>query len=354
MLPREVVDGLLANPTAPFFEDLPARFAVELAEATEGLRADRDAAGNVVVRTAGTGAPLVLVAHLDHPGFAVDALVGETAALTFRGGVKLASATEGSRLEFFRRGDPAPTGRGELLAAAGEAGRLTGGTASVVEGEAVPDGFAMWGFPAVEWTDTHLVGRVCDDLVGVAAALGTLVRVAGDDLPRPVWALLTRAEEVGLLGAVEAVRLGTVPRDAVVLSLECSPRLVNAPQGDGVIVRVGDRASVFDPAVTAALVAAAAEAGVPHQRKLMDGGTCEATAFCAAGYRSSGLALALGNYHNAADEGLGMAAEHVAIADFDAEVELLTALARTPLDLDRASNWLEARTKEAEEAFAGA
>ena len=351
MRPEEIVDGLLACPTAPFLEELPARFVLDLAAATDGLDADRDAAGNVVVRSKGEGPPLVLVAHLDHPGFVVDALVGTTAALTFRGGLGLTAATEGSPLDFFRPGVAEPTGRGVLQAASGAAGRLTGASALVHDGDAPTDGFAMWGFPAVDRRDGRINGRVCDDLMGVAAALAALVATAEDDLPRPVWGLFTRAEEVGLLGAVQAVRLGTVPRDAIVLSLETSKALPEAPQGAGVIVRVGDRVSIFDPHVTAALAAVAQGAGVTHQRRLMDGGTCEATAFCAAGYRASGLALPLGNYHNAADDGLGVAPENVAESDFAAEVALLTALARTPLDLDRSKAWFEERAVAAAEAF---
>ena len=135
-----------------------------------------------------------------------------------------------------------------------------------------------------------------------------------------MWGLLTRAEEVGFLGAFEAIRLGTVPTDAVVLSLECSKALPEAPQGGGVIVRVGDRMSIFDPALTAALAAVAAAADIPHTRRLMDGGVCEASAFCAAGYRASGLCIALGNYHNADDGGRGVGPEHVLVDDYLAEV----------------------------------
>src|SRR5437899_2824949 len=97
----------------------------------------------------------------------------------------------------------------------------------------------------------RITARVCDDLLGVAAILACLAEVK-DRAPDgvAVWGLLTRAEEVGFLGALEAIRLGTVPASSTVLSLECSKALVNAPQGDGVIVRVGDRSSVFAPALT--------------------------------------------------------------------------------------------------------
>jgi endoglucanase len=227
-------------------------------------------------------------------------------------------------------------GEAVLATATESAGRLTGGTATLVSGEAPPDGFAMWGFPGFEVVDGRISGRVCDDLLGAAAVLATLTEVAER---RPagaaVWGLFTRAEEVGFLGALEAIRLGTVPRGADVLSLECSKALADAPQGGGVIVRVGDRMSIFDPGLTAALATAAGDlAGEDPtfrwQRKLMDGGACEATAFCAAGYRASGLALPLGGYHNASDAEPGIVPETVQVSDYLAEVRLLATLASRP------------------------
>ncbi|HUF32317.1 MAG TPA: hypothetical protein VMN58_03795, partial [Acidimicrobiales bacterium] len=104
--------------------------------------------------------------------------------------------------------------------------------------------------------------------------------------------------------------------------------------------------------------AAELESGLRHQRKLMDGGSCEATAFAAAGYRASGLALPLGNYHNGADEGpaAGVAAEHVLVDDYLAEIALLTRLALEPSLLDPRSEappWLAERTAAAMEALVG-
>jgi putative aminopeptidase FrvX len=144
-----------------------------------------------------------------------------------------------------------------------------------------------------------------------------------------------------------------VPEGALVLSLECSKALADAPQGAGVVVRVGDRASIFDPALTAALAERAGSVdGLAWQRKLMDGGVCEASAFAAAGWRTSGLAVPLANYHNAADDGSGVAPELVLTADFLAEVRLLEALVAEPLELrDGRPPWLEERTREARKAL---
>jgi len=165
--------------------------------------------------------------------------------------------------------------------------------------------------------------------------------------------LLTRAEEVGLLGALEAARLGTVPEGALVLSLECSKALADAPQGDGVVIRVGDRATIFDPAFTAALVERAGSVdGLRWQRKLMDGGMCEASAFGAAGWRTSGLAVPLANYHNAADDGSGVAPESVLVEDFLSELRLLETLVAEPLELpDGPPAWLAARARDAQQAL---
>ena len=334
-----VAEALLANPTVPLVEDLPAAHVAAVATAA-GLDVDRDAVGNVVVRHRGAGAdpsrPLVLVAHLDHPGFAVTGGTPDAVGLEFRGGLMATNALPGSPLHLFARGEVEPVGAAELVSVTEAAGRLTGGTARLTSGAVPEDGFAMWGFPAFEVHDGRITGRVCDDLLGAAATLATLVQVAEQGVEGvEVWGLFTRAEEMGFLGALEAIRLATVPAGADVLSLECSKALADAPQGAGVIVRVGDRMSIFDPGLTAALATAAADVAGQDpsfrwQRKLMDGGACEATAFCAAGYRASGLALPLGGYHNASDGEPGIVPETVQVSDYLAEVRLLVELAGRP------------------------
>jgi endoglucanase len=144
--------------------------------------------------------------------------------------------------------------------------------------------------------------------------------------------MLTRAEEVGLVGAIHAAKHETIPKGSLMLSIETSRQLPNARIGEGPIVRIGDRVTVFDRELSNAISAAASRAGLRHQRKLMDGGGCEATAFGAYGYRSTGLCLALGNWHNRGNleavEGgdLGAAVpmlEEISLDDFHGLVELL-------------------------------
>jgi putative aminopeptidase FrvX len=360
--PLAIAEALLAHPTAPFHEDLVAEHCLAFAR-ERGIEAERDAAGNVVLRHGTGDAPLVLVAHLDHPGFVVDETADDRVAMTFHGGLGSAHAVEGSPVAFFRPGHDEPVGHGALIAADDKAGRLTGATAEVLHGEAVSGGIAMWDFPAWQVEEGRITSRVCDDLLGAAAILACL-----DDLRRrgcdaPVWGLLTRAEEVGFLGAIEAIRLGTVPSSASVLSLECSKALPSARQGDGVIVRVGDRMSVFAPALTESLrtaadALAARNESFRYQRKLMDGGACEATVFCASGFRASGLAVPLGNYHNASDDGIGITPENVLVDDYLAEVALLVELGADPGLLDDETpeppQWLQERAATARDALGAA
>jgi endoglucanase len=177
----------------------------------------------------------------------------------------------------------------------------------------------------------RLAASACDDLAGAAAALAALDLSRGDPERRGFAVLLTRAEEVGLVGAIHAARSGTVGREARILSIETSRELANARIGEGPIIRVGDALTAFDGKLANAIAWAARSAGLRHQRALMDGGGCEASAFGLLGYRSTGLCVALGNWHNRGnlalvEAGKGRAVpmlEEISIDDFHGLVDLI-------------------------------
>ena len=87
---------------------------------------------------------------------------------------------------------------------------------------------------------------------------------------------------------------------------------------------MGDRISVFDDAITAELVEAAAKGKIPHQRALLDGGACEATALNLYKVPAAGISVILGNYHNCPPE-KGIAEEYVSLDDAKNLVKLITA-----------------------------
>jgi endoglucanase len=353
-----IAQDLLENPTAPLMEVLPQKFVREFAVARSNLALSQDAAGNLRVDySAGAPSrpPLVLVAHLDHPGFHVTNAVDAKIELSFQGSVALVHAIPGSRVHFFETGNAQPIGEGELLESTGESGRLERASARLLSGTAKAGDFAMWAFPGFALKDELISARCCDDLLGAAVALCVLDEIS-KRAPENIalTGFFTRAEELGFLGTLEAIRLNTLPKDACILSLECSKAFAHAPQGAGAIVRVGDAASIFDPGLTQALTTAAKKlaeknSGFKHQRKLMDGGVCEATPFCAHGYRASGLALPLGNYHNQAFDQENepcIGAESVNAADFRCEIELLIELALHPELLDEERNKIPVRLQE--------
>ncbi len=347
----EAAAAIASQPAVPLVEHLP-RDEVRRLAAEAGLPTRVDEVGNLLV---GAGTELVLVAHLDHPGFVLEppdplgrGIQTERdprqVRLSFRGGVRAGVAVGGTPVVLHPVGGAVPVGRALLRSVEEQGGRLKGAVAEVVEGEAPAGGFAVWDVTPYAAAAGRITARACDDLLGVAASLAALV-AAGDG---HASLLCTRAEEVGWYGALEAVRLGTIPPAATVLSLECSPMLAAAPQGGGVIVRVGDLRSVFDAGLSGVLWERARALGVAAQRRLMDGGSCEATVFCARGLRSGGLALALAGYHNQPDDrtASGPVAESVLVSDLEGEVALLQSLCEEPPDqLDR--SWLEPIAVEA-------
>jgi endoglucanase len=174
-----------------------------------------------------------------------------------------------------------------------------------------------------------------------------LERAAGEC---SVLGVFTRAEEVGFVGAIELAKSGRIPRETTVISLECSSEKGGqCRMGDGAILRVGDRTSIFDPAVTGLIGDLARAAEIPVQPCLMSGGTCEATAYQLYGYRCGALCVALGNYHNCGPEER-IEAEFVSLDDVGALVRLRTAMARCEeapeSSLDALKKRLEKRAEE--------
>ncbi len=135
----------------------------------------------------------------------------------------------------------------------------------------------------------------------------------------------------------------------ICVSLETSRQLPGADIGKGPVLRLGDRYSVFD-AGALSVFARQAQRRLPdrHQKRVMDGGTCEASAALAYGFRTVGISVPLGNYHNQGLEGgpdcagpNGPAPEFVHLRD----VEGLLAMGRSLLEprLPWAEPWAERR-----------
>ena len=316
-------------PTAPGIEDAVVQWVERWVGRRPDLRIVTDSGGNLLITQKGRKRhdPVLAVAHMDHPAFV---LTDSDGGFEFRGGVD-APYFEDARVEVVSRADRS-SGRVVSYDSVNQVGTID------FKGEVSAGDIAMWKMSRGRPGATRFRAPACDDLAGAAAALAALDRARSTPALRHFGVLLTRAEEVGLIGAIHAARSRSIPAQARLLSIETSRELPNARIGDGPIIRIGDRSTVFDAEMSNAITDAARETGLIHQRKLMDGGGCEATAFGVYGYRATGLCLALGNWHNRGnlaevESGNHDAAkamlEEISLHDFHGLVDLLLVAARS-------------------------
>jgi putative aminopeptidase FrvX len=335
----EFAARLMRHPTVPYHEHAVRAEAEQIC--TEyGLPFERDAFGNVIARLCTTPhlRPLALAAHLDHPGFeVVRPLPDRRFLVRFRGGVADAYFQPGLPLRLMPGAVRAKLGRrkGKAADKLFEVALSTASktpSASVLRPSSLVPRFAVWEMTDFTVRRDQIHGRACDDLVGVASALATLVELKRSRAQVNVLAVMSRAEEVGLNGALALAATHGVPANSLVISLETSRQLPGAQMGRGVILRMGDKVSVFNAEASRYLGAIASELQAKRpsfkfQRALMTGGTCEATAYQEFGLQSAAVCVALGNYHNGGSQAR-IKAEYVSVSDVYRMVELLTAAAK--------------------------
>lgn len=367
-----------ARPSLRLVEDRAGNLVIQPRRPwKKGPRTGAGKRGSAARTAARVEAPIFITAHLDHPAFIVHRIIGPgTVELAFRGGVNK-DYFEDARVTIHaggpdlstrpeRRAEATLSGPGPgIVSETGE--QLFETYIAEIDGDEEIDlrigDAATWSLPrAVVDADGIVKTHACDDLSAVAAALSaydTMLRsVEQGGRMQDVRLLFTRSEEIGFTGAIAACKLKTMPRGSRVIALENSRSFAESPIGGGPIVRVGDRLTIFTPQLTAACAkraeqiaghAAAPMAtqksadvsrGMRWQRKLMAGGACEATVYCAYGYDATCLCLPLGNYHNMTNlqevqDGtydrarLGpprIGPEYISIDDYHGLVDLLVAI----------------------------
>lgn len=281
-----MVRALLEQPTAPFHEEAVRDAIVSQLRECPHVSIKHDAYGNMIARyRRGTRARprWAFAAHMDHPGW----VRTQNGDWRFLGSVAERFLVNPRRREF---GD-----------------------------------FAMWDLPAFESKEGQIHSRACDDLLGCAEIICVFRQLEAAGAEAHCLGLFTRAEEVGFWGAIQLAREGALPSNITVFSLETSAPRGGAEIGRGPIIRVGDRLSIFDSGETARLMNVAAANQIPVQRCLLDGGSCEASAYQLYGYRSVAASIGLGNYHNCAPDGT-IQCEYVSVEDYANMVRLCLAV----------------------------
>ena len=346
----DLMRQIVSIPSISFREDLVVTALRAFAE-ERALSFREVAGGNVLIEyQKGRGRrPLVLGAHIDHPGFIVEAVKGRRLTLAFRGGISAAYGV-GERVRLYGA-DGVTCGTATIARIEASqppsSGRLLGATANLdAESSAEVGDYALWDVEECRIRGQIVHARQCDDLAGAVSVLAALDRMAASGAPGHVLGLFPRAEESGLIGAAAVARAHALPEGALVVAVECSSMAGGrAEQGAGPIIRVGDVQHIFSPRVTMWMTQVARELaaedavagrgaeGFRYQRKLMDGGTTEATAYDLMGYETGAACMALGNYHNAGAKNR-IAAETVHLGDVEGLARLFERMARDTSRVD--------------------
>lgn len=360
----ELLKSILSKPAAPFREAHVYNHLIDVLTANK-VPHFADPVGNIVVGVnsqreyaklvkAKTNEPLrVFIAHMDHPGFHGTHWRSET-ELEFQwyGGsptqhlvgakVWMASASEVLQSATVQSAELLPSGL------AIQKGVVSFNTNQV--SKKYPKADQIYGgfhFREFVWQENDIVySKAADDLVGSFAITAMAIDHFSDKKsrrkPTPFLGLLTRAEEVGFIGAIGHLELGWLKapkRPILGVSLETSRALPGAEIGKGPVVRLGDKYTVFD-AGSLRIFTQLAQEVLPnqHQRRVMDGGTCEGTAATVYGIPCVAISVPLGNYHNQSFEGgpdsrgpLGPAPEFVHSGDIAGLQELCKILLRPKL-----------------------
>jgi putative aminopeptidase FrvX len=322
-----VLRRIAAPPTAPYHE-WQVLDAVRTELERGGIATRTDAFGQVHARvTAGTAKrALVFAAHTDHPAFEIVEASGRTGKARVLGGFRQRVFPSNVPVTVHSDAETASFA-GVLTEPLAEIESLHNSTTVCrirADRPLALGQFAMLDLPAAEVAGDEIRMRAADDLAGCALIVLVLLGLRDERAPHDVHAIFTRAEETGLYGARLAAEDGLLPRDAYIVSVEASRALPGAEAGRGIVVRAGDLHNTFSNEAERYLRVGReriAERGIPTQRALLVGGTCEASAFVRLGWTATGIALPNENYHNAAPDG-GFAPEIVRLGDLLSGVSL--------------------------------
>jgi len=337
----KILEALCSVPTAPFAEQHVVRYVERFVKQRRSITLSRDRFGNLLVELKGRskGPRWVFTAHMDHPGFVADNHLFERStrpdfplAANFRGRV-LPEYFRGEKVRFFNDDGTEVVGVVDGFRL-GKDRKVPESVALRVKGQVQQGAPGMWDVGPSRVKGKKFYSRVCDDLAGAAAALTMLDQLAKTSPKAPVAVLLTRAEEEGFIGAIAAsIKPELLRKTDRIIAIETSAEQPYAPQGNGAIVRIGDKTSVFNSALSyfitqQAEALAKKDKSFKYQRALMPGGTCEATVYDVYGFTAGSICVALGNYHSMDRERKKIAPEYIDLADWNNMVKLFVQVAK--------------------------
>ena len=344
----DILAGLARNPAVPFHEWGVAEHILGVLATLSGVEYGRDDFGNIIAHYIAPSIaalpeserepPIAFVAHMDHPGYEI--FSSDTASDSSRnyiaralGGVPAASMRKPTpAFVLMPDGERVPAEIRPLDAESSREGDRLVGVRLKTDAEFAMPAAVVFDLPDFSIDGETIRMRAADDLAGCGAILSALERLVTSGAEADFYAVFTRAEEGGLFGARLMAEAGTLPKNTLVVSVESSPLIPGVAQGEGAVIRTGDRVYTFDADAEQVFIAAQQsirerDKDFKTQRQLMSGGGCEATAFAVFGYKVTGLAFPLGNWHNATttipDPDGGVDSEYISVSDYLGGVALM-------------------------------
>ncbi len=326
---EQIMKTIFSQPTAPFRENWVLN-SIELELKSLRVPYFIDRWGNIIAGVSGpktlkTSHRVALLAHTDHPGFHIEKKLGENLYLAqWFGGFppKIFKAP----VAIYNPQFPGERALGSIVSR--KFSKKTAFQIKLKEKSPFPinencfGAFAYSGFTKIK---SRVHTRAADDLSGVTIILSTFARLKAYE-KKNMLGIFTRAEEVGFRGTLGIIYEKLLGKENSIISLEASRQLEGARIGQGPVIRLGDRKTLFDSFVTsrldeAALVLMKKQKKFKVQRRIMNGGTCEATPFNLHNIKASGIAVPLGNYHNQRTDGRP-GPEFIDLRDVERAVEL--------------------------------
>ncbi len=180
-------------------------------------------------------------------------------------------------------------------------------------------------------TGNRLVAKSLDNRVGVLVAIETLRALKGKSVAHDLYFVFTTQEEVGVRGAGPSA-YGVDPDVGIAVDVTPTGDTPHALKmemalGKGPCVKFQDVGAISDPRVVRWMISAAEKNKIPYQREvLLVGGTdARAIQSVRAGVPSGCLSIPVRYVHSPS--------EMVDYSDVQNSIKLLTAVLRTPLNL---------------------
>ena len=341
----DLLERLLSLPTAPFHEGFVSAFLRQELEKA-GLDFQVDRYGNIIAGRVEGETSLACVAHMDHPGFEIVEVRGDRAEADWFGGVD-AKYFIGARVVVYDQSSGALRARGTVEKISKNPQGRVEKMVLRIKGDAARGDFGSWDLVPFRRRGELIDTKGADDLVGCAVILSALKELKKRGIKGGIRGVFTRAEEQGFIGTLGMIQSQSLPADAKIISIETSKALPGVKLGGGPVIRLGDRTSMFHHRMVIFMDYVAREMQKRerrflYQRRVMDGGTCEATPYQLKGHITGGIAVPLHNYHNQGRSRIGP--EGVHIGDVQETVRFL---------VEMAVRWeeFEAPTKETLERF---